>query len=51
MLSKIAPARGFTLRELPHAEIAAALGLSPHGGILADRTETYPPELAVCPAR
>ena len=46
-LSKIAPARGFTLRELPHAEIAALAIGSSHGGILADCTERTLPELAV----
>lgn len=45
-LSKIAPARGFTLRELPHAEIAALAIGSSHGGILADCTERTLPELA-----
>ena len=48
-LSKIAPQRGFTLRALPHAEIAArAIGNS-HGGILADCTARTLPELAKAP--
>lgn len=45
-LSKIAPARGFTLRELPNAEIEALAIGSSHGGILADCTERTLPELA-----
>ena len=44
-LSKIAPQRGFTLRALPHEEIATlAIGTS-HGGILADCTARTLPEL------
>lgn len=44
-LFKIAPQRGFTLRALPHEEIAAlAIGTS-HGGILADCTARTLPEL------
>ena len=45
-LSKIAPARGFTLRRLPHDEIAAMAIGSSHGGILADCTERTLPELS-----
>lgn len=45
-LSKIAPARGFTLRSLPHDELAALAIGSSHGGILADCTERTLPELS-----
>ena len=45
-LSKIAPARGFTLRSLPRDELAALAIGSSHGGILADCTERTLPELA-----